>query len=433
LKCVDSVVGSRAALVSALMLSLLVLSPISAAVSEPSLSVVVRVLWRAESTPVQGVNWAYAVCGYGGLLYVFGHAGWNARIEARNPSNGSLIETWNLSSSEYPRSSLMDCTVINGTLYGVGFAMDRYGGLGVLLVKASPDLSHINYTVINLGDVAVGHSITSDDRYLYVAGYTGAPGDFSWMVLKVDPVNLSVIGVRTVNPSLGSDAAFSVGFCPENGVLWVAGGVNLRVENVGEAVSEQGEWMIALFDENLNNLSTLRPGIGGKALSVAVNGSYVYVAGWGGLAKYRCSGSLERLVEAYLDKISVIGGFVVGVGSVYADGVWTAVLEVYDFNLTRIYTANITENGITDIGRMHSEGGVIYFALWRLLGGDSYGWEVYAVKVEQQKQNTESTERSAPTTYVFIALGLAVAAAASIIVLRRAHSSKSLAPPRASS
>jgi len=413
------------------MLLLSVLHPTSVIVSEPSPSVVVRVLWRAESIPVQGFNWAYAVCSYEGALYVFGHAGWSARVEARNPLNGSLIEAWSLSSPDYPRSSLMDCAAVNGTLYGVGFAMDRYGGFGVLLVKASPDLSHVNHTVINYGDVAIGHSIACDGRYLYVAGYTGIPGDFSWMVLKVDPVNLSVVDVRTVNPFPGNDAAFSIAFCAENGVLWVAGGVNLRVENLGEALSERGEWMIALFDEDLKHLSTLRPGIGGKALSVAVNGSYVYVAGWGGLAKYRCSGSLEKLVEASLDKISFVGGLVVGVGSIYTDGRWTTVLEVYDSNLTRIYNANITENSITDIGRMHSEGGVVYFALWKLLGGNSYAWEVYAVKVEQR--NAGSAERGALTPYVFAALGIAVAVAAAIIVLRRARSSKPSAPPRVSS
>jgi len=430
LRRVGGIANQRVALVLALMLPLSVLFTISAVVSEPSLSVVVRVLWRAESISVQGVNWAYAVCSYGGVLYVFGHVGWSAMVEARDPSNGSLIEAWSLSSSEYPRSSLMDCAVVNGTLYGVGFAMDRYGGFGVLLVKASPGLSHINYTIINLGDVAVGHSITSDGRYLYLAGYTGIPGDFSWMVLKVDPLNLSVVGVRTVDPSSGNDAAFSIGFCPENGVLWVAGGVNLRTEEAGEAVSEQGEWMIALFDENLNHLSTLRPGVGGKALSVIVNGSFVYVAGWGGLAKYRCNGSLEKLVEASLDKISVVGGFVVGVGSVYTDGRWTTVLEVYDTNLTRIYTTNITENGITDIGKMHSEGGVVYFALWRLLGGDNYGWEIYAVEVKQR--NAGSAERGSLTPYVFVALGVVVAVAA-IIVLRRVRFSKPSAPPRVSS
>jgi len=191
-----------------------------------------------------------------------------------------------------------------------------------------------------------GHSITSDGRYLYVAGYTGTPGDFSWMVLKVDPTNLSVIGVRTVSPSPGNDAAFSIGFCSENVFCGLPAGVNLRTEETGEVVSKQGEWMIALFDEDLNHLATLRPGVGGKALSVAVNGGYVYVAGWGGLAKYRCSGSLEKLVEASLDKISIVGGFVVGVGSIYADGRWATVLEVYDSNLTGIYTANITVSQI---------------------------------------------------------------------------------------
>jgi len=149
-----------------LILLLSALPPIPIVVSEQAPSVVIRVLWRAESGSVQGVSWAYAVCSYGGVLYVFGHAGWSARLEAMNPLNGSLIEAWSLSSTEYSRSSLMDCAVVNGTLYGVGFAMDRYGGFGVLLVKASPGPSHINYTIINFGDVSVEHSITSDGRYL---------------------------------------------------------------------------------------------------------------------------------------------------------------------------------------------------------------------------------------------------------------------------
>jgi len=60
------------------------------------------------------------------------------------------------------------------------------------------------------------------------------------MVLEVDPANLNVIRVRSVDPSPRNDVAFSIGFCQENGVVRVAGGVNIRTEEVGEVVSERG-------------------------------------------------------------------------------------------------------------------------------------------------------------------------------------------------
>jgi hypothetical protein len=172
-------------------------------------------------------GWAYATCVIGSTVYVIGYYhGGNGVVEARDINTGELLymyqEPFYVSDTE-----LLDCVVLDGYLYVVGhdFAPDNYEWL---ILKFTPDLKLVSkkqFNPTNYNDFAL--AIATDGKYLYIGGYAIKTwGDSEWLLLKVDPSDLSIVNTYKTNPSTGWDSIWFIGVNPVDNKIWLVGDVN---------------------------------------------------------------------------------------------------------------------------------------------------------------------------------------------------------------
>jgi hypothetical protein len=168
---------------------------------------------------------AYATCVIGSTVYVIGESG-EGVVEARDINTGELLymyrEPFYGSNTE-----LFDCVVLDGYLYVVGndYAPGDYEWL---ILKFTPDLRLVAKTQYNPSESNdYAHAIATDGKYLYIGGVARKTWeDSEWLLLKVDPSDLSVINTYKTNPTTGWDAVGSIGVNPIDNKIWLVGMVN---------------------------------------------------------------------------------------------------------------------------------------------------------------------------------------------------------------
>jgi hypothetical protein len=170
---------------------------------------------------------ASATCVIGSTVYVIGeYHGGNGVVEARDINTGELLYMYQ--EPFYGSNTvLLDCVVLDGYLYVVGhdFAPDNYEWL---ILKFTPDLKLVSkkqFNPTNYSDIAL--AIATDGKYLYIGGVAGkAWGDYEWLLLKVDPSDLSIVNTYKTNPSTGLDGIWFIGVNPVDNKIWLVGMVN---------------------------------------------------------------------------------------------------------------------------------------------------------------------------------------------------------------
>jgi hypothetical protein len=175
---------------------------------------------------------AYATCVIGSTVYVIGESG-EGVVEARDINTGELLymyqEPFYGSNTE-----LLDCVVLDGYLYVVGndYAPGDYEWL---ILKFTPDLRLVAKTQYNPSESNdFAHAIATDGKYLYIGGAARKTWeDSEWLLLKVDPSDLSIVNTYKTNPSTGWDSIWFIGVNPIDNKIWLVGDVNVssgRVE-----------------------------------------------------------------------------------------------------------------------------------------------------------------------------------------------------------
>jgi hypothetical protein len=173
---------------------------------------------------------ARATCVIGSTVYVVGESG-EGVVEARDINTGELLYMYH-ESSYGSNTELLDCVVLDGYLYVVGgdYAPGDYEWL---ILKFTPDLRLVAKTQYNPSESNdFAYAIATDGKYLYIGGVARKTWeDSEWLLLKVDPSDLSVINTYKTNPTTGWDAVESIGVNPIDNKIWLVGMVNFLALN----------------------------------------------------------------------------------------------------------------------------------------------------------------------------------------------------------
>jgi hypothetical protein len=173
---------------------------------------------------------AYATCVIGSTVYVIGESG-EGVVEARDINTGELLYMY-----QEPfygsNTRLLDCVVLDGYLYVVGYD-NAPGDYEWLILKFTPDLRLVAKTQYNPSENNdFAFAIATDGKYLYIGGYARKTWeDSEWLLLKVDPSDLSIVNTYKTNPSTGWDIVQSIGVNPVDNKIWLVGMVNFPALN----------------------------------------------------------------------------------------------------------------------------------------------------------------------------------------------------------
>jgi len=236
-------------------------------------------LWTVTNNPSSGVEPARSITSDNDYLYIAGddyspgNTQW--RIEKRSKSTGALIwvQTSNPSSGT---DTVRSITSDNDYLYIAG---DDYspGNNQCRVEKRFKSTGALIWAQTNSGSFGVAaYSITSDNDYLYISGFSLTPS-FHWHIEKRFKSTGALIWVQTNNPASGFMwTAYSI--TSDNDYLYIAG---------YNRVPGDEQWYIekrfkstgALIWAQANNYSSSIPG-NDWPYSITSDNDYLYIAGY---------------------------------------------------------------------------------------------------------------------------------------------------------
>jgi len=153
----------------------------------------------------------------GGYDYVPGYSRW--KIQKRNTSDGSVV--WDVTEDPGP-SVAADITYDDTYIYIVGYVREGSGNQWRLQKRYKSDGSVVWTKTQNWsGNADEAFNITSDDSYIYLAGWDYSLGNYQWRIQKRSKSDGSIIWDVSDNPSGSADMASEI--CSDDTYIYVAG------------------------------------------------------------------------------------------------------------------------------------------------------------------------------------------------------------------
>jgi hypothetical protein len=200
---------------------------------------------------------AYATCASSSMVYVVGVSKDKGVVEARDINTGDIIAKWEAESV----TELYDCILLGDYLYVVG-SDNVPGNYEWLILKFTLDLKLVVKRQYNPSKNDEGaRTVFTDGKYLYVGGYDSSKAtvwdlytDTQWLLLQLDPSNLSILNKYTSNPSGGTDILYSGSVNPLDGKIWLVGSVDYN-----NPLKRSGR--LEVLDQSFSLIGTLSLGI----------------------------------------------------------------------------------------------------------------------------------------------------------------------------
>jgi len=335
------------------------------------------VAWSRVSSPSGFRNVVFSVCVSSGRVFAvgfdesLGYGVGRFRVESYSSRDGKLLASW-VDEKGYPLAALTTCTSMGGFIYAVGYTSRFWS-----IIVFDRDLKIHRRTDFKEPCLAPFSAVIVG-KDLYVAGSNINPGGSTALSVVKVPLDELVVEKAFTESAGGAGAgAYAVVYNSKVNQLAVGGFINSE---------EELKWLLVLLDKDLENAETIKPGVEGSVLGLAVDteGSYYAVDGHR-LAKLAASGELLKTIEvpgvkvhASRDEKSPLGRYVTVI----------AGSEVYvlrnDLTSTVDSAKLMKEPGSLAAvpGSMDSDDGNIYFALTRVVSRDKWDWAVYALRVK---------------------------------------------------
>jgi hypothetical protein len=179
-------------------------------------------------------------------------------------------------------NSLKNSTAYNFRLVAINTAGTVYGNNQVFITTLTPPWTQTS-------DPSTGadqaRAMTSDNDYLYIAGYDSSPGNNEWRIEKRNTVTGTLIpdfgteGVITNNPSTGIDQILSI--IADNDYLYIAG-YDSGPGNNEWRIEKRSKVTGALIpDFGINGVVTNNPSSGADQIwAIAADSDFIYIAGY---------------------------------------------------------------------------------------------------------------------------------------------------------
>jgi len=316
----------------------------------------VSVVWRRS--PFSGKeSGAYEVCIFKDLLAVVGTAFGRSVVAFLERDSGNVVKSRQVEHFVYR------CAVVGESLYVAGNRVFVFNDLDSVTVRDS---------AFSL--------IASDGNYLYGASSNWERSRIE--VVKMMP-NFVRVGYGQVN-LMGDIRLYDLGVNPVSGDVWIVGSYRPFVFD---------DWrpLVVILDGDLKLKKVFEFPVGGVGgvYSVCFDvGSFAYVGGSGGVAKFDIAGELvvERRGVA-IKKLACVGDYVYGFG----DSSGGHTLYIFDDGLNLVDRVDLgTPNGVFGVGRPAFDGTYIYVAGYDRVG-NTERWMVYAIEATRQPAATQPT------------------------------------------
>jgi hypothetical protein len=409
-----------------------------------------KINWKVygEEPPIPySLNTVFSVCEAGDYIYVVGTQNFNARIEMRYKSNGSLVKAW--TSDEF--RELSDCVIIDNKLCVVGSGLNILNNI-ILVFDSSLNLIMSERKLLNnetiIYSYSEANSIQVYDGHIYVVGqlriieYTEIglirlhEEWYEWRIEKRRIEDLTLVKEYVVKSNEKNGTLIAIGINPATKHLWVI--------NIGYDF-----FTIVMLDLDLNPIKAIkRDNSFGSAhgLSFDEEGN-AFIIGDRFIAKYDKDGN-EILVEKTHHvpaKLLYTNGYIY-VASVERVNrrdplypLWRPldwhILYVYDKNLNQIERLILGSDENTfyifNLGKMAFDGNNLYIAgyTYGLYTGTSTKWIIYSVSISKfgsvADQNAFGpVAETSNIMYLSIGLVVATAIVSILIILIRRKLSK---------
>jgi hypothetical protein len=390
-----------------------------------------KINWKVYGEQTTSTNIAFSVCEAGDYIYVVGIQKFNAKIEMRHKSNGSLVKAW---TSEDGRM-LSDCIIINNKLYAVDKRWD------ILVFDSNLNLITYKSKFLLQGEPLVYGGATAFQVYadhMYIAGLVFTVNiteenvitQYEWRIEKRKIEDLTLVKEYIADPTIRNSTPVAIGVNPATKHLWVIS-------------SEYDYFTIVMLDLDLNPIKVVRKdkNVGfAFALSFDEEGN-AYIIGDKFIAKYDKYGNeviLEKTPHTPVKLLYIKGYlymvFLEEIGRKDAllpfdKYVWP-VLYVYDKNLNQVERLVLDSDEsriqILFIGQMSFDGKNLYLVGNRYEELFENKWVIYSVSISIPENATEqhtfnSTTETSNVMYssniMYLIIGLVVATAIVSIVI----------------
>lgn len=346
-----------------------------------------KVNWVTSINPSSSVDDVHSVCASDNHIFVVGSytvspGDTGFRIEKRSRYSGEVLVTWSHNPSPW-RDYLVDCVVVNNTLYAVGTYTTPDRDKAIAIAVLSQGLNLVSYITSNptmYDDEAL--AVATDGYSIYiggVTGYTSLTEVGRWYIEVRRASDLTFIGSYVgPMPSIETDIVFGININPATGYIWSVGSARFKILR-----DYVGEGLIRILDKNMNLLREARISEEMMFYDVAFDeDGYSYAVGLNYIVKLdRYGNVVEKSGCRNCFGIVLVHDYVYVVG-IDRDGTTPRlILRVFNKQLHPLASLELikSEDLYLSLGKIAFDGRYLYIAVSRKVSENDTEWVVVSV------------------------------------------------------